>query len=32
MTAMTFAMGGIAGDKLRPRFPGSYFLVSGIAM
>ncbi len=25
-------LGGIAGDKLRPRFPGSYFLVSGIAM
>lgn len=22
-------LGGIAGDKLRPRFPGSYFLVSG---
>jgi MFS family permease len=25
-------LGGIAGDKLRARFPGSYFLVSGIAM
>src|SRR5262245_36157408 len=25
-------LGGIAGDRLRPRFPGSYFLVSGIAM
>ena len=25
-------LGGIAGDKLRPRFPGSYFLVSGLAM
>jgi MFS family permease len=25
-------LGGIAGDKLRPRFPGSYFLVSGAAM
>ncbi len=24
--------GGIAGDALRPRFPGSYFLVSGAAM
>lgn len=24
--------GGIAGDALRSRFPGSYFLVSGIAM
>jgi hypothetical protein len=24
--------GGIAGDWLRPRFPGSYFLVSGSAM
>lgn len=24
--------GGIAGDKLRARFPGSYFLVSGAAM
>jgi MFS family permease len=24
--------GGLAGDWLRPRFPGSYFLVSGIAM
>jgi MFS transporter, Spinster family, sphingosine-1-phosphate transporter len=24
--------GGIAGDKLRRRFPGSYFLVSGTAM
>jgi MFS family permease len=24
--------GGIAGDKLRGRFPGSYFLVSGTAM
>ena len=24
--------GGFAGDKLRARFPGSYFLVSGIAM
>jgi MFS family permease len=25
-------LGGIAGDRLRPRFAGSYFLVSGIAM
>jgi len=25
-------LGGIAGDKLRPRFPGSYFLVSAVAM
>lgn len=25
-------LGGLAGDKLRDRFPGSYFLVSGIAM
>jgi MFS transporter, Spinster family, sphingosine-1-phosphate transporter len=25
-------LGGIAGDKLRSRFSGSYFLVSGIAM
>jgi sugar phosphate permease len=25
-------LGGLAGDKLRPRFPGSYFLVSGAAM
>ncbi|HEV3444801.1 MAG TPA: MFS transporter [Gemmataceae bacterium] len=25
-------LGGIAGDKLRDRFPGSYFLVSGAAM
>ena len=25
-------LGGIAGDKLRSRFPSSYFLVSGIAM
>ncbi len=25
-------LGGIAGDKLRPRFPSSYFLVSGTAM
>ncbi len=25
-------LGGIAGDKLRSRFPGSYFLVSGVAM
>ncbi len=24
--------GGLAGDKLRARFPGSYFLVSGVAM
>ena len=24
--------GGLAGDRLRARFPGSYFLVSGIAM
>lgn len=24
--------GGMLGDRLRPRFPGSYFLVSGIAM
>jgi MFS family permease len=25
-------LGGMAGDKLRPRFPGSYFLVSSVAM
>ncbi len=25
-------LGGIAGDRLRARFPGSYFLVSGTAM
>jgi MFS transporter, Spinster family, sphingosine-1-phosphate transporter len=25
-------LGGLAGDKLRARFPGSYFLVSGTAM
>jgi predicted MFS family arabinose efflux permease len=25
-------LGGLAGDWLRPRFPGSYFLVSGAAM
>jgi MFS family permease len=25
-------LGGIAGDRLRPRFSGSYFLVSGVAM
>jgi MFS family permease len=25
-------LGGLAGDKLRTRFPSSYFLVSGIAM
>jgi MFS transporter, Spinster family, sphingosine-1-phosphate transporter len=25
-------LGGMAGDKLRARFPGSYFLVSGAAM
>ena len=25
-------LGGIAGDRLRPRLPGSYFLVSGVAM
>lgn len=25
-------LGGMAGDKLRTRFPGSYFLVSGTAM
>jgi MFS family permease len=25
-------LGGIVGDKLKPRFPGSYFLVSAIAM
>ncbi|MGA2584007.1 MAG: MFS transporter [Tepidisphaeraceae bacterium] len=25
-------LGGIAGDKLRPRFPGSYFLVSAIGI
>ena len=25
-------LGGLAGDKLRQRFPGSYFLVSGTAM
>jgi predicted MFS family arabinose efflux permease len=25
-------LGGIVGDKLRPRFPSSYFLVSGIGM
>ncbi len=24
--------GGLAGDRLRARFPGSYFLVSGVAM
>ncbi len=25
-------LGGMTGDWLRPRFPGSYFLVSGVAM
>ncbi|MEP6995142.1 MAG: MFS transporter [Acidobacteriota bacterium] len=25
-------LGGLAGDKLRARFPGSYFLVSGVAV
>jgi MFS family permease len=25
-------LGGMVGDRLRPRFPGSYFLVSSIAM
>jgi len=25
-------LGGMAADKLRPRIPGSYFLVSGVAM
>jgi MFS family permease len=25
-------LGGMAGDKLRARYPGSYFLVSGLAM
>ncbi|HWY41175.1 MAG TPA: MFS transporter [Chthoniobacterales bacterium] len=25
-------LGGVVADKLRPRFPGSYFLVSGIGM
>jgi MFS family permease len=25
-------LGGLAGDKLRDRYPGSYFLVSGLAM
>jgi MFS family permease len=25
-------LGGIAGDALRPRFPGSYFLVSGVGI
>ena len=25
-------LGGIVADKLRPRFPGSYFFVSGIGM
>jgi sugar phosphate permease len=25
-------LGGVIADKLRPRFPGSYFLVSGIGM
>lgn len=25
-------LGGIVADKLRPRFPGSYFLISGIGM
>lgn len=25
-------LGGMAGDRLRSRFPGSYFLVSGLAM
>ena len=29
---MATLLGGIAGDKLRARFPGSYFLVSGAAM
>ncbi|MFN4257739.1 MAG: spinster family MFS transporter [Gemmataceae bacterium] len=25
-------LGGVAGDRLQPRFPGSYFLVSGVSM
>lgn len=25
-------LGGIAGDRMRPRFPGSYFLVSGVGI
>jgi MFS transporter, Spinster family, sphingosine-1-phosphate transporter len=25
-------LGGIAGDRLRPRFPGAYFLVSGVGL
>jgi MFS family permease len=29
---MATLLGGIVGDKLRGRFPGSYFLVSGTAM
>jgi sugar phosphate permease len=29
---MATLLGGLAGDKLRPRFSGSYFLVSGVAM
>lgn len=29
---MATYLGGLAGDKLRTRFPGSYFLVSGTAM
>ncbi|HTU90493.1 MAG TPA: MFS transporter [Gemmataceae bacterium] len=36
MTALTglaaTLLGGWAGDRLRPRFPGSYFLVSGSAL
>lgn len=36
MTALTgliaTLVGGWAGDRLRPRFPGSYFLVSGAAL
>ena len=36
MTALTglvaALLGGIAGDRLKTRFPGSYFLVSGAAM
>jgi MFS family permease len=36
MTALTgltaTLLGGWAGDRLRPRFPGSYFLVSGTAL
>lgn len=33
LTGLTATLlGGWAGDRLRPRFPGSYFLVSGAAM